>query len=48
MKAFVKKNVKILTKSDFPTSEPPAINKCNGSTTFSKTEFIYFNLFLAQ
>ena len=45
---FLLEKVKILTKWDFPTPVLPVINKCNGSKTFSKTEFIFFNLFLAQ
>ena len=48
LKVFIKKDVKILTKWEIPTTSPPLINKCNGFTTFSKTELICFNLFLAQ
>ena len=48
LKLFVKKYVKILTKWDFPTRATPVIKKCNSSATFSKTEFICFNLFLAK
>ena len=47
---FLNINWKILLKKMLrcPAPAPPVINKCNGSTTFSKTEFICFILFLTQ